>query len=119
MRQLEVVAFPGVLVTIALYNIVMLYESHVPRSNYTKIWPTKLWCPICNKNGIIRDGSHKPLYVPVLGTQGGERCVYYICNSCYVRYKNHVFYTLKDLKDHEQCRLELESHLSTLDRDVM
>ena len=95
----------------------MLYETHYPQQGYKKVWPESLWCPICQRNGIIRDGAHKPLYVPKRGVEGGERMVYYVCISCYNRYRDLLCLTLKDIKDYHQCRLELETHLNMLNRE--
>lgn len=94
----------------------MLYETHNPQCGYRKVWPESLWCPICAKNGIIRDGAHKPLYVPKRGMSEGEKVVIYVCNSCYQRYRFVSVQSVKDLKDYHQCRLELEDHLSTIAR---
>lgn len=98
------------------YNSSMLYETHVPRYGYKKVWPTSFKCPVCELNGIVRSNSHKPLYIPKKGLQGGERCVYYVCHTCHVRYRNSNYLTLKDLKDYHQCHLEFENHLNTLNR---
>lgn len=99
-----------------MYYVLMLYETHTPRHGYMKVWPVGLWCPICEKNGIIRDNAHKPLYIPKRGIDGGERIVIYACISCYLRYNAVHVLTFKDLKDYHQCRLELEDHLNTLSR---
>ena len=94
----------------------MLYETHYPQKGYQKVWPISLWCPICEKNGIIREGAHKPLYVPKRGMQGGERRVYYVCISCHTQYRNLTCYTLQETKEHHKCHLDYVNHLNTLDR---
>ena len=99
-----------------MYYVLMLYETHNPRHGYKKIWPSSLWCPVCEKNGIIRDGFHRPFYIPKPAIEGGERIVIYTCTTCYARYSSLIVLTLQDLKDYHQCRLELEDHLNTLSR---
>ena len=91
----------------------MLYETHVPRKGYIKVWPESIRCPVCESNGVLREGSHKPFYIPKLGLEGGERICVYACNTCYQRYGSLSFLTLQEFKENVKCRSELRIHLAT------
>lgn len=93
----------------------LLYETHVPRYGYTKIWPESWLCPLCNKRGIMRHVAHRPLYIPVNKADVGERVVIYVCMECYkVCHDKRFIDTIESAKECIKCHLELKTHLRTL-----
>lgn len=96
----------------------LLYETHVPRYGYTKLWPSSWLCPICKKNSIMRIRSHKPLYVPPSPKDEGERVVIYICNTCYqILVPAKDLSTVESAEEYYKCHLELKTHLNTLRKE--
>lgn len=94
----------------------LLYEYHVPRRPYEKVWPESRVCPICNNTVIIRPGASRAFYIPKLKTldYNGPRICIYSCAYCSIRYKNLSYTTLEEFQEHHKCHLEYEIHMRTL-----
>ena len=93
-----------------------MYQEHRPRYGYTKIWPTSPWCPLCSRNSIARGKTGRPLYIPADPKMAGERCVIYVCQSCYkICRPAYWIDSVEAAKEHYKCHLELKTHFRTLD----
>lgn len=96
-------------------NNELLYEFHVPRKGWVKIWPTSINCPICENKYIFYVGGQKPLYIPRKRGACGEFVVVYVCTKCYNLCNNCNFIdTVSSAKEAYKCHSELRNHIRSL-----